>query len=195
MAAAGSSTTISPSTLVAPSGAYRIIPLAQIQNFQLLSPGPSSTAQDNSTTSTAAAQQLDTASLQARLQSGVSAQQSAQARQGPRGTLPLDQALYDALSRTHPARWEGNKMVISDAFVIEKPYQGANVGYYHGPQAGEGGNGQEGRNGGFKGDLDRFRKVVDMELSKAKLRLGKGGLDKRVSTSGAAGGGAERKGG
>lgn len=88
-------------------------------------------------------------------------------------------------------------MVISDAFVIEKPYQGANIGYYHGPEAsnGEGPDAAAaGRNGGFKGDLDRFRKVVDMELSKARLRLGKGGLDKRVSASGAVGG-AERKGG
>lgn len=76
-------------------------------------------------------------------------------------------------------------MVISDCFVIEKPYGSANVGYYRGNEEG-GAGGAGAQNGGFKGDLERFRKVVDMETSKATLRFGKGGLDKRLP---------ERKGG
>lgn len=177
---------IHPTSLSAPSGAYRIIPLSQIQSFQTLSlPNPSETSSSNTTTSAA----HDIAAITHRLNANITAQQNAQARQGPRGTLPLEQALYDALSRTHPARWEGSTMVISDCFAIEKPYQSANVGYYHEKDsaAASGEAQQNGGGGGFKGDLERFRKVVDMEASKAALRFGKGGLDKRLPV--------ERKGG
>jgi hypothetical protein len=79
-------------------------------------------------------------------------------------------------------------MVISDCFVVSKPYEGAHATYYHG-EGSNGGGGAAERGGGagaFRGDLARFRKVVDMEMDKARLRLDKGGLD-RI--------GGERKGG
>lgn len=181
----GSTSNISPANLSAPAGAYRIIPLSQIQNFQILSPAPS--AASDSTSNTTAPTHLDPTALNNRLNTAITAAHSTQARQGPKGTLPLEQALYDALSRTHPARWEGTDMVISDCFVIEKPYGSVNVGYYRGNEDSSGAGGAGGaQNGGFKGDLERFRKVVDMETSKATLRFGKGGLDKRLP---------ERKGG
>lgn len=179
----GTTSNISPANLSAPAGAYRIIPLSQIQNFQILSPAPTAASDTTSTATTPT--HLDPTALNNRLNTAISAAHSTQARQGPKGTLPLEQALYDALSRTHPARWEGTDMVISDCFVIEKPYGSANVGYYRGNEEG-GGGGAGAQNGGFKGDLERFRKVVDMETSKATLRFGKGGLDKRLP---------ERKGG
>ena len=62
-------------------------------------------------------------------------------------------------------------MVISDCFVVEKPYLVGSVGYYG---EGEKRNGVGGGDKGFKGDLERFRKVVEMEIEKASLRLGGG---------------------
>jgi hypothetical protein len=75
-------------------------------------------------------------------------------------------------------------MVISDCFVVSKPYKGENATYYHGEDSS--GGAEERGGGAFRGDLARFRKVVDMEMDKARLRLDKGGLD-RI--------GGERKGG
>ncbi len=64
-------------------------------------------------------------------------------------------------------------MVISDTFLIQKPYGAANVGLYsdsaHGPR---------------KGDLERMRKVVDMERHKCSLRLGQREFGGRMKKGG-----------
>ncbi|KAH0840952.1 hypothetical protein FOPE_06493 [Fonsecaea pedrosoi] len=157
-----SSSAITSSSLVAPAGTYRIIPISQISSFQLLSLPQSSPVSANSS----ALNTIDTNAVQGRLARNIAAQQAAQARVGPKGTSPIDQALFDALSRTHPARWSGNMMVVSDTFLIDKPYGAANVRH------------AEGRDG----DLDRMKKVVDMERQKITLRFAKGSLDGKLGS-------------
>ncbi|KIY01597.1 uncharacterized protein Z520_03149 [Fonsecaea multimorphosa CBS 102226] len=159
---ASSTISITSTSLVAPAGAYRIIPISQISSFQLLSLPQSSPVPAN----TSALNTIDTNAVQARLAKNIASQQAAQARVGPKGTSPVDQALFDALSRTHPARWSGNIMVISDTFLIDKPYGAANVRH------------AEGRDG----DLERMKKVVDMERSKITLRFAKGSLDGKLGS-------------
>ncbi|KAG9788062.1 hypothetical protein ABEF93_000351 [Exophiala dermatitidis] len=154
-------TGISSATLAAPAGAYRIIPISQISSFQLLSlPQQQAEAPTNP-----ALNKIDINAVQSRLARNIAAQQAAQARIGPKGTTPTDQALFDALSRTHPARWTGNLMLISDTYLIEKPYGAVNVRFV------------EGRHG----DLERMRKVVDMERQKITLRMSKGLIDGKLS--------------
>lgn len=172
-----STAAINTTTLTAPAGPYRILHLSQIQSFQVLTlPGSSSTNH----TAPASDPLLDPNALQARLNHAISNLQSAQLRVGPKGTSPTDQALFDALSRTHPTRWEGSHMVISDTFVIEKPYGAVNVGFY------------SDNAGTRKGDLERMRKVVDMERNKCLLRLGQREVEGRMA--GQAGAGAKKGG-
>lgn len=157
-----SATSITSSSLVAPPGSYRIIPIAQISSYQLLSLPQTSSDSAPSPVSNL----IDTNAVQARLARNMATQQAAQARVGPKGTSPVDQALFDSLSRTHPARWSGNIMVISDTFLIEKPYGAVNVKHIEGQS----------------GDLDRMKKVVDMERQKITLRFAKGSLDGKMGS-------------
>ena len=159
---ATTTTQIASTSFVAPAGTYRFLPISQISSFQLLS--LSHTTSDASTNPVL--NTIDTNAVQARLARNIAAQQAAQARVGPKGTTPVDQALFDSLSRTHPARWAGNVMIISDTFMIEKPFGAANVRHIEGQNV---------------GDLDRMKKVVDMERSKINLRLSKGSLDGKMS--------------
>lgn len=156
-----SSTPITPLSLAAPSGTYRIIPIASISSFQLLSLAP----QNPEVSHNPALNTIDTNAVQARLQKNIAAQQAAQARIGPKGTTPTDQALFEALSRTLSASWSGNGMLISDTYLIEKPYGPLNVRIVDGRH----------------GDLERMKKVVEMERQKVTLRLSKGMLDGKMS--------------
>jgi hypothetical protein len=183
-------TAITPRSLTAPPGNYRIIPISQITSFNILSPASANTSQAQEP---APAPQIDTAAAAARLNTAVANAQAALSRQGPRGTSRRDQALFDALARTHPARWEGNSMVISDSFLIEKPYSSATTTTYSGGSGSQQGGHANGNT--FKGDLTRFRNIIDMELKKADFRLGQADLDARVTSGGAGTGEGERKGG
>jgi hypothetical protein len=58
-------------------------------------------------------------------------------------------------------------MIISDTFMIEKPFNAANVRHLEGQNL---------------GDLERMKKVVDMERSKITLRFAKGSLDGKMSS-------------
>ena len=58
-------------------------------------------------------------------------------------------------------------MIISDTFMIEKPFHATNVRHIEGQSV---------------GDLERMKKVVDMERSKITLRFAKGSLDGKMST-------------
>ena len=58
-------------------------------------------------------------------------------------------------------------MIISDTFLIEKPYGQTNVRHIDGQSV---------------GDLERMRKVVDMERNKITLRLAKGSLDGKINS-------------
>lgn len=66
-----------------------------------------------------------------------------------------------------PTQWHGNAMIVSDTFIIEKPYNPANVRLI----------------GGAGGDIDRMRKVLDMERNKIALRMGKDQIDNRLGDS------------
>ena len=76
-------------------------------------------------------------------------------------------------------------MVISDSFLIDKPYSSANTTNYTGEAGPNAPNGNA-----FKGDIARFRNIVDMELRKAEFRVGKAALDAKLGTAD-----GERKGG
>lgn len=156
--------------MVAPAGSYRLISIPQISNFQILS----LPQQPAETPNAPALNTIDTHAVQARLGRNINAHQAAQARLGPKGTGPTEQALFDALSRTHPARWSGNVMVISDTYLIEKPYDATKVRFVQGRH----------------GDLERMKKVVDMELQKVTLRLSKGLIDGKMSSENSPGKGA-----
>lgn len=156
-----SSTQITSSSLAAPSGSYRIIPIASISSFQLLSLAP----QASEVTNSPALNTIDTNAVQARLHKNIIAQQAAQARVGPKGTTPTDQALFDALSRTLSAAWTANGMLISDTYLIEKPYGPVNVRILDGRH----------------GDLERMKRVIEMEKSKVQLKMSKGLLDGKIS--------------
>lgn len=158
---ATSSTSITSSSLAAPPGTYRIIPIASITSFQLLSLPP----QTSEVASNPALNTVDINAVQARLHKNIAAQQAAQARIGPKGTTPTDQALFEALSRTLTAAWSGNGMLISDTYLIEKPYGPVNVRIVDGRH----------------GDLERMKKVVEMERQKVTLRVSKGMLDGKMS--------------
>jgi len=168
-------TAINASTLHAPTGSYRIIPVSQITSFQLQNLPPQQTPNPEQQPSQ---NTLDTQALQNRLQKEVAKLQSAQSRQGPKGTSPADQALFDSLSRTMPTRWQGNAMIISDTYIIEKPYASANVRLMS----------------GASGDLERMRRVLDMEKNKNLLKSSKNAIDNKMGDSPAAKG-ALRKGG
>lgn len=168
-------TAINPSTLHAPPGSYRIIPISQITSFQLqnLPQQQVSNAEPQPSQNT-----LDTQALQNRLNREVAKLQSAQSRQGPKGTSPADQALFDSLSRTMPTRWHGNAMIISDTYIIEKPYNPASIRLMP----------------GTSGDLDRMKRVLDMEKNKINLKISKNAIDNKLGDSPAAKG-SLRKGG
>lgn len=157
-------TAISASTLNAPAGSYRIIPVSQISSFQLQALPP---VQPSNADSSPSLNTLDTTALQTRLNREVSKLQSAQLRQGPKGTTPSEQALFDSFSRTMPTTWHGNAMIVSDTFIIEKPYAPANVKLL--PNA--------------SGDVDRMKRILDLERNKIALRIGKDQIDNKLGDS------------
>lgn len=156
-------TAISASTLNAPAGSYRIIPISQISSFQLQALPQAGTIDSSPQKNT-----LDTAALQARLNKEVSKLQTAQSRQGPKGTSPAEQALFDSFSRTMPTQWHGNAMIVSDSFIIQKPYGPANIQLID----------------GATGDIDRMRRVLDMERNKIALKFGQQMIDTRFEKGG-----------
>jgi protein LSM12 len=174
-------TTLPPSTSNPsfPSGAYRIVPISAIQSFQLVSlPPTDSTKLDISP--------LHIPSLHQRHTNNITQLQSALASKGPPGTTPLFQSIYDGLARLLPTKWQpgGTSILVSDSMIIDRPYLPANVRLVEGMK-------------GRVGEVERIRKVLDMERSKAAMRGAKDVLDGReVAAAKKGGGGGEaRKGG
>lgn len=107
------------------AGDYHIIPISRIQNFQLLSLAPSaslSTDQATFTNTTPSLHALDIRALKNREAAAVTQLQERELRRG-KGVSKEAQDLFDAFSRTMPARWDDSSIVVADAVTISKPYR------------------------------------------------------------------------
>jgi hypothetical protein len=171
LVAINTSTSTTPSS--SPSGSYRLIPISQIISFNLISlqtSSPSSTFG----TALAAPRHVDMTALRAREAAAIRAAHAARARLGPKGTTKEHQDIFDAIARTHPAKWQPNgSILVSDSVLIDKPYQPENCRLAP-AGVGVGGN-------GLPGSVERIRKVLKMEREKLELKaarfdVGKAGL-------------------
>ncbi|EED22053.1 conserved hypothetical protein [Talaromyces stipitatus ATCC 10500] len=130
------------------SGDYHIIPTSRIQSFQVISPAPAVVDGAPSL------QTLETRALKAREANAIFKLQEAEARRG-KGVTREAQDIFDAFSRTMPARWDATSIVVADAVVIAKPYR---VDDCRALVAGD------------SAALTRVRKVLEMERKKIELR-------------------------
>ncbi|OKL61109.1 hypothetical protein UA08_03468 [Talaromyces atroroseus] len=128
-------------------GDYHIIPVSRIQSFQVISSAPSNA-------DGLPLQALDTRALKAREANAVAKLQEAESKRG-KGVTKEAQDIFDAFSRTMPARWDGTSIVVADAVVIAKPYR---VDDCRPLVAGD------------SAALTRVRKVLEMERKKIELR-------------------------
>ncbi|KAG5300057.1 Lsm12p-like protein [Histoplasma capsulatum G186AR] len=144
-------------------GDYHIIPISRIHNFQLLSlpPHSASSSPTEQTPSFANAYPsiypLDIRALKNREAAAVSKLHEREQRRG-KGVSKEAQDLFDAFSRTMPARWDGTSIVVADTVIISKPYHIDNC------------RSLSPDNGGVSPALTRVRKVLEMERKKIELR-------------------------
>lgn len=129
-------------------GDYHIIPVSRIHSFQVISP----TLPNVDVSSPL--QALDTRALKAREANAVAKLQEAESKRG-KGVTREAQDIFDAFSRTMPARWDGTSIVVADAVVISKPYR---VDDCRSLVASD------------SPALTRVRKVLEMERKKIELR-------------------------
>lgn len=107
------------------AGDYHIIPISRILSFHLISLTPSASLSTEQTPFTNAAPSLhalDTRALKNREAAAVAQLQERELRRG-KGVSKEAQDLFDAFSRTMPARWDGTSIVVADAVTISKPYR------------------------------------------------------------------------
>ncbi|KAJ5081593.1 hypothetical protein NUU61_009857 [Penicillium alfredii] len=137
----------------AQNGDYRVIPVSRIQSFQLLALGPSAEA-PSFTDAQPTIQALDTRTLKTREAKAIGEAHDREARRG-KGVTREAQDIFDAFSRTMPARWAGSNIVVADAVTIASPYRIDDCRPL------------------VEGDtaaLNRVRKVLEMERKKIELR-------------------------
>lgn len=110
-------------------GDYHIIPISRIQNFQLISlPPPAATPSSTSepaspfTNAYPSLYALDIRALRNREATAVARLQVREQRRG-KGVTKEAQDLFDAFSRTMPARWDGTNIIVADTVIISKPYR------------------------------------------------------------------------
>ncbi|CAG7920300.1 unnamed protein product [Penicillium olsonii] len=139
----------------AQTGNYHVIPISRIQQFQLIALAPPSNSNSSSfTDAQPTIQALDTRALKAREAKAIGEAFDREARRG-KGVTREAQELFDAFSRTMPARWNGNNIIVADAVTIAAPYQVDDCRPI------------------VEGDtaaLARVRKVLEMERKKIELR-------------------------
>jgi hypothetical protein len=106
----------------AQSGDYHVIPISRIQNFQLLALPSNSSESPSFTDALPSIQALDARALKQREAKAVGEALDREARRG-KGVTREAQDLFDAFSRTMPARWHGQNIVVADAVTIAPPYR------------------------------------------------------------------------
>lgn len=111
----------------AQSGDYHIVPVSRIQNFQILSLSSSSSsptdhASPSFTDAVPPVQALDIRALKNREIAAIGKAMESEARRG-KGVSEEAQKLFDAFSRTMPARWDGTSIIVADAVTIASPYR------------------------------------------------------------------------
>ncbi|KAJ5525489.1 uncharacterized protein N7503_010370 [Penicillium pulvis] len=138
----------------AQSGDYHVIPVSRIQSFQLLTLPSNSSDSPSFTDAQPTIQALDTRALKTREIKAVSEILEREARRG-KGVTREAQDIFDAFSRTMPARWDGPNIIVADAVTIAPPYRVDECRPL------------------VEGDtaaLARVRKVLEMERKKIELR-------------------------
>jgi len=104
------------------SGDYHVIPISRIQNFQLLALPSNSTESSSFTDALPSIQALDGRALKQREAKAIGEALDREARRG-KGVSREAQDIFDAFSRTMPARWHGQNIVVADAVTIAPPYR------------------------------------------------------------------------
>ncbi|KAJ5669683.1 hypothetical protein N7462_010753 [Penicillium macrosclerotiorum] len=139
----------------AQSGDYEVVPVSRIQSFQLITlPSSNSSESPSFTDAQPAIQALDTRALKAREAKAIGEALDREARRG-KGVTREAQDIFDAFSRTMPAHWNGQNIVVADAVTIAPPYRVDDCRPL------------------VEGDtaaLARVRKVLEMERKKIELR-------------------------
>ncbi|KAJ5287411.1 hypothetical protein N7478_003097 [Penicillium angulare] len=138
----------------AQSGDYHVIPVSRIQSCQLLALPSNSSESPSFTDAQPTIQALDTRALKAREIKAVGDILDKEARRG-KGVTREAQDIFDAFSRTMPARWNGQNIIVADAVTIAPPYRVDDCRPL------------------VEGDtaaLARVRKVLEMERKKIELR-------------------------
>lgn len=106
----------------AQSGDYHVIPISRIQSFQLLALPSNSSESPSFTDALPSIQALDTRALKQREAKAIGEAFDREARRG-KGVTREAQDIFDAFSRTMPARWDGPNIVVADAVTIAPPYR------------------------------------------------------------------------
>lgn len=138
----------------AQSGDYHVIPISRIQNFQLLALPSNSSESPSFTDALPSIQALDARALKQREAKAIGEALDREARRG-KGVTREAQDIFDAFSRTMPAHWHGQNIVVADAVTIAPPYRVDDCRPL------------------VEGDtaaLARVRKVLEMERKKIELR-------------------------
>ncbi|EMC96108.1 hypothetical protein BAUCODRAFT_50250, partial [Baudoinia panamericana UAMH 10762] len=125
-----------PSTDVASQpGDYHIIPISQIQSFQVVSLASGGSGSESSVENAKPSVGLvDTKRLRRRLDERVAAVQEQEKNQG-KGVTKEAQAIFDSFRRMHvfspprltylnmPVRWHNQEMIVHEAIIIAPPYR------------------------------------------------------------------------